>query len=46
MEARMNSHIRFALAHPVFNPERQITTGHFWRSGRVSIGLTANIGME
>ena len=42
----MNSHIRYALDHPVFDPERQIVTGHFWRVGRISIGLTANIGME
>jgi hypothetical protein len=42
----MNQHIAYALAHPVFDPERQIVTGHFWRHGRFSIGLTVNIGME
>ena len=40
-----------ALAHPVFDPERQIVLGHFWlvtgpHVGRVSAGLTVNIGME
>lgn len=42
----MNSHIAYALAHPVFDPERQITPDHFWRAGNIGIGLTANIGME
>lgn len=42
----MKNQIAFALAHPVFDPERQITQGHFWRSGRLSFGLTVNIGME
>jgi hypothetical protein len=42
----MKSQIEFALAHPVFDPERQITPGHFWRCGRnMSAGLTCNIGM-
>lgn len=42
----MRSQIAFALAHPVFDPERQITRGHFWRMGALSFGLTVNIGME
>ena len=43
----MRSQIEFALAHPVFDPERQITAAHFWRIGRtMSAGLTVNIGME
>jgi hypothetical protein len=42
----MNSHAAFALAHPVFDPERQITTRHSWRQGRLSFILTVNIGME
>jgi hypothetical protein len=37
----------FALAHPVFDPERQILHGHFWRHERlIGAGLTVNIGME
>jgi hypothetical protein len=42
----MNKHVRHALDHPVFDPGRQIVAGHFWRDGRISIGLTVNIGME
>lgn len=42
----MNSHIAYALSHPVFDPERQIKTDHGWRIGRVSVMLTVNIGME
>lgn len=43
----MNRHIIFALAHPVFDPERQIIRGHFWMQERdVSACLTVNIGME
>jgi hypothetical protein len=43
----MNSHIAYALAHPVFDPETQITPGHFWIEERnISVGLTCNIGME
>jgi hypothetical protein len=43
----MKSQIAFALAHPVFDPERQIVTGHYWRAGdTVSACLTVNIGEE
>lgn len=43
----MNRHVAYALAHPVFDPERQIVTGHFWLADKnVSAGLTCNIGME
>jgi len=43
----MKSHIDFALAHPVFDPERQIISGHYWRADSdVSACLTVNIGME
>lgn len=43
----MQSQVAFALAHPVFDPDRQIVPGHFWRVGdNVSAGLTVNIGME
>lgn len=42
----MNSHIAYALAHPVFDPERQITSDHGWRDGLISAMLTVNIGME
>lgn len=37
----------FALAHPVFNPERQIVIGHTTRYDALSsVCLTVNIGME
>jgi hypothetical protein len=43
----MKSQIEFALAHPVFDPERQIIQGHSWSPVRyVSACLTVNIGME
>lgn len=43
----MKSQVEFALAHPVFDPERQITTGHYWAADRdISACLTVNIGME
>lgn len=43
----MDAHAMYALAHPVFDPERQITRGHFWVPERlVTAGLTVNIGME
>ena len=42
----MNMHAEFALAHPVFDPERQIVDGHRWLVGRISALLTVNIGME
>jgi hypothetical protein len=42
----MNQHANYALAHPVFDPDREITTVHGWRQGRLSFVLTVNIGME
>lgn len=43
----MHKQVIYALAHPVFDPDRQITLGHFWQAARlVTAGLTANIGME
>jgi hypothetical protein len=44
----MKSQIEFALAHPVFDPERQIEPGHYWWAlpDDVVAGLTVNIGME
>jgi hypothetical protein len=43
----VKSQIEFALAHPVFDPERQIVRGHFWIVERlVSACLTVNIGEE
>lgn len=43
----MNQHIAYALAHPVFDPEQQITLGHYWHpSPGIRACLTANIGME
>jgi hypothetical protein len=46
-ERRMNPHVEIALAHPVFDPDVQITQRFFWLAERdVSAGLTCNIGME
>ncbi len=43
----MNAHAEFALAHPVFDPERQIIADHYWAEERsISACLTVNIGME
>ena len=44
----MRSQVEFALAHPVFDPERQIVFGHYWVVDRrlVSACLTVNIGLE
>lgn len=42
----MNKHAAYALAHPVFDPERQITPAFFWRDGKLALGLTVNLGME
>ena len=43
----MNAHIAFALAHPVFDPERQIVRGHYWQPAHdITACLTVNIGME
>lgn len=42
----MKSQIHYALAHPVFDPFKQILPGHSWRAGRLSFVLTANIGLE
>jgi hypothetical protein len=43
----MNQHVEIALAHPVFDPERQIIQSMFWRAEpRITLGLTCNIGME
>lgn len=39
--------VAFALAHPVYDPERQIKTGHYWVCGdSMTACLTVNIGME
>lgn len=43
----MHTNATFALAHPVFDPERQIIQGHWFRADRTVSGcLTVNIGME
>jgi hypothetical protein len=43
----MHTHALFALAHPVFDPETQIVTGHWFVAERaVTACLTVNIGME
>lgn len=37
----------FALAHPVFDPDRQLLRGHITQyDALASVGLTVNIGME
>jgi hypothetical protein len=39
--------IVFALAHPVYDPAKQILPGHFWIiDGETTGGLTVNIGLE
>ena len=41
------NHVEYALAHPVFDPDTQITPDHFWLiDPKMSVGLTCNIGME
>jgi hypothetical protein len=43
----MSPHVEIALAHPVFDPVRQINESFFWRpEPRITVGLTCNIGME
>jgi len=43
----MHRQVAYALAHPVFDPERQIVRGHFWQpESHILAGLTVNIGME
>ena len=43
----MRQHIEFALAHPVFDPMKQIVPGHYWLADHsTSACLTVNIGME
>ncbi len=42
----MNRHVKFALDHPVFDPQTQITVDHFWDGERTRAGLTCNIGLE
>lgn len=44
----MHAHAIFALAHPVYDPERQIVSGHYWleRDAQASACLTVNIGQE
>ena len=39
--------VAFALAHPVFDPEKQIVRSHGWWVDRsITAMLTVNIGME
>jgi len=43
----MNQHALYALAHPTFDPETQITAGNYWIAAPgISACLTVNIGME
>jgi hypothetical protein len=43
----MNRHAVYALAHPVFDPVKQITPKYSWMLvDHVSAMLTVNIGME
>jgi hypothetical protein len=46
-ESVMHKQAIWALAHPVFDPEKQIIPGHFWiPEPLITAGLTVNIGME
>lgn len=42
------THVAYALAHPIFDPDRDMARGGFhWSPERLFYaGLTANIGME
>jgi hypothetical protein len=43
----MHEHARFALAHPVYDPDTQIVRGHYWRyDDTTSACLTVNLGQE
>jgi hypothetical protein len=43
----MKQQIAFALAHPVFDPGKQIVSGHYWAIDPATTAcLTVNIGME
>ena len=43
----MHKQMTFALAHPVFDPDRQMLRGHSWIADKmVTAMLTVNIGME
>jgi hypothetical protein len=43
----MHKQVEIALADPVFDPERQISSKFFWMPEQlISAGLTCNIGME
>jgi hypothetical protein len=43
----MHAQARYALAHPIFNPDRDIVEGHYWLADdKITACLTANIGME
>jgi hypothetical protein len=37
----LNQQRLYALAHPVFDPKRQITPGHFWLAERAAAGSSA-----
>lgn len=40
-------YVSFALGHPVYDPEKQILQGHYFRaSDDISACLTVNIGQE
>lgn len=42
-----HSQAAFALAHPVYDPQRQIVIGHGWRpDARTGAMLTVNLGQE
>ncbi len=43
----MHKQAEISLAHPVFDPETQITQRFFWAAERlITAGLTCNLGME
>jgi hypothetical protein len=43
----VNSHALYALAHPVYDPARQITAANYWAPLRhIAACLSVNIGLE
>jgi hypothetical protein len=43
----ISEHSRYALAHPVFDPDRDGSLAFFWNfDSRIIAGLTVNIGIE
>lgn len=43
----MHRQALYALGTPVYDPDKEINTRHFWEPQRwITAGLTVNIGME